>query len=41
MRGKSAILPNTTGKFSKVDLELLFNAIIGNNKPLLEILKAS
>jgi ABC-2 type transport system ATP-binding protein len=41
MRGKNAILHNTTGKFSKVDLELLFNAITTDNKPLLEILKAS
>ncbi len=41
MRGKNAILRNTTGKFSKVDLELLFNAIIADNKPLLELLKAS
>ncbi len=41
MRGKNAIVRNTTGKFSKVDLELLFNAIINNNKSLLEILNAS
>ncbi len=41
MRGKNAILRNTTGKFNKVDLELLFNAIINNNKSLLEILNAS
>jgi len=41
MRGKNAILRNTTGKFSKVDLELLFNAIINGNRPLLEILKKS
>jgi ABC-2 type transport system ATP-binding protein len=41
MRGKNAILRNTTGKFSKVDLELLFNAIISGNKSLLEILKSS
>ncbi len=41
MRGKNAILRNTTGKYSKVDLELLFNAIISENKPLLELLKAS
>jgi ABC-2 type transport system ATP-binding protein len=39
MRGKNAILRNTTGKFSKVDLELLFNAIISGNKAVLEILK--
>ena len=41
IRGKSAILRNTAGKFSKVDLELLFNAIISNNKPLLELLKTT
>ena len=41
MRGKNAILRNTAGKFSKVDLELLFNAIINNNKTVLEILNAS
>ncbi|MDR3694929.1 ABC transporter ATP-binding protein [Mucilaginibacter sp.] len=41
IRGKNAILRNTTGKFSKVDLELLFNGIITGNKTLLEILKAS
>jgi len=41
IRGKNAILHNTTGKFSKADLELLFNAIISGNKPLLELLKAS
>jgi ABC-2 type transport system ATP-binding protein len=41
IRGKNAILSNTTGKFSKVDLELLFNAIITDNKQLLETLKAS
>ncbi|MDB5024177.1 MAG: skfE [Mucilaginibacter sp.] len=41
IRGKNAILHNTTGKFSKPDLELLFNAIISGNQSLLEILKAS
>ena len=41
MRGKNAILRNTTGKYSKVDLELLFNAIINGNNPVLELLKAS
>jgi len=40
-RGKNAILRNTAGKFSKVDLELLFNAITGGSKPLLEILKTT
>lgn len=33
MRGKHAIIQNTTGKYSKMDLELLFNAVTsGNNK---------
>jgi ABC-2 type transport system ATP-binding protein len=41
IRGKNAILHNTTGKFSKPDLELLFNAIISGNQSLLETLKAS
>lgn len=41
MRGKNAILRNTTGKYSKVDLELLFNAVVNGNNPLLELLKAS
>ncbi|MDN5288465.1 MAG: SkfA peptide export ATP-binding protein SkfE [Mucilaginibacter sp.] len=40
MRGSNVILQNTTGKFSKVDLELLFNAIIGGNKNIVELLKA-
>jgi ABC-2 type transport system ATP-binding protein len=41
IRGKNAILRNTTGKFSKVDMELLFNAIIGGSKSVLETLKTS
>lgn len=41
LRGKNAILKNTTGKFSKPDLELLFNGIISGNSSLLEILKES
>ncbi len=41
IRGKNAILHNTTGKFSKPDLELLFNAIISGNQSLLETLRAS
>jgi ABC-2 type transport system ATP-binding protein len=40
IKGKNAILRNITGKFSKVDLELLFNAVMADNKALLEILKA-
>jgi len=41
IRGKNAILRNTAGKFSKVDLELLFNAVTSGNKSLLELLSAS
>lgn len=41
MRGKNAILRNTNSKFSKIDLELLFNALTSGNKTLLEILKSS
>ncbi|MGZ3778848.1 MAG: ABC transporter ATP-binding protein [Mucilaginibacter sp.] len=41
IRGKNAILRNTTGKFSKPDLELLFNAVISGTTPVLETLKAS
>jgi ABC-2 type transport system ATP-binding protein len=41
MRGKHAILKNTTGKFSKIDLELFFNAITSGNNSLITTLKAS
>jgi ABC-2 type transport system ATP-binding protein len=41
IRGKAAILANTTGEFSKVDMELLFNAIIGGNQTLLTLLKGA
>ncbi|ASU34071.1 ABC transporter ATP-binding protein [Mucilaginibacter xinganensis] len=41
MRGKNAILKNTTGKFSKIDLELFFNAITNGNGTLIKTLKAS
>ena len=40
MRGKNAILRNTAGKYSRVDLELLFNAIISGNKTVIEIINA-
>lgn len=40
MRGKNAIVKNTTGKYSKMDLELFFNAITNGNNELIEILKA-
>jgi ABC-2 type transport system ATP-binding protein len=38
-RGKNVILKNTSGDYSKVDLELLFNAIIIGNEPVLQTLK--
>jgi ABC-2 type transport system ATP-binding protein len=41
MRGKNAILKNTNGKFSKIDLELFFNAITSSNDSLIKILKAN
>jgi ABC-2 type transport system ATP-binding protein len=41
IRGKNAILKNTTGKFSKIDLELFFNAITSGNDSLIKTLKAS
>jgi ABC-2 type transport system ATP-binding protein len=41
IRGKNVILTNMTGKFSKVDLELLFNAIVSRNKPVINSLKST
>jgi len=38
MNGMNAITLNTYGGYSKVDMELLFNAITGNNKTLTKIL---
>lgn len=38
VRGKQAILPNTTGRYSKVDMELLFNAIISGNQKITQLL---
>lgn len=38
-RGKNVIMKNTNGEYSKVDLELLFNAIIIGNEPILQTLK--
>jgi len=40
IRGKHAILRNTTGAFGKPDIELLFNAIISGTPALLEILNS-
>ncbi|MBS1521775.1 MAG: ABC transporter ATP-binding protein [Bacteroidetes bacterium] len=39
MRGKHAIIHNTTGKYSKMDLELLFNGVTNGNMQLVETLK--
>jgi ABC-2 type transport system ATP-binding protein len=41
MRGKNAIVANTNELYSKVDMELLFNAIIGNNQPLINLLNTN
>jgi ABC-2 type transport system ATP-binding protein len=38
-RGKNVIMKNTSGEYSKVDLEMLFNAIIIGNEPVLQTLK--
>ncbi|RFZ82653.1 ATP-binding cassette domain-containing protein [Mucilaginibacter terrenus] len=40
-RGKNAILKNHKGLFSKVDLELLFNAVISGNTTLLDFINSS
>lgn len=39
VRGKQVIMPNLQGTYSKVDMELLFNALISGNNSLLEHLK--
>ncbi len=41
IRGKNAIIKNTTGKFSKIDLELFFNAVTTGSNSLIETLKAN
>lgn len=38
VRGKQVILPNTVGNYSKVDMELLFNAIISGEKEIVKLL---
>ncbi|RNI29042.1 ABC transporter ATP-binding protein [Rufibacter latericius] len=38
-QGKNAILPNHEGVYSRVDMELLFNAIVVGNQPLLHLLQ--
>ena len=40
MRGKHAIIQNTSGKYSKMDLELLFNGVTNGNVQLVDTLKA-
>lgn len=39
MRGKHVIIHNTSGKYSKMDLELLFNGVTNGNAQLVETLK--
>jgi len=39
IRGMNTITKNTNGGYSKVDMELLFNAIINNDQTITEILK--
>ncbi|MDO6390415.1 ABC transporter ATP-binding protein [Pontibacter sp. BT731] len=39
LRGKQAILPNVMGNYSKVDMELLFNAITSGNTSVTGILQ--
>ncbi|XHR92129.1 ATP-binding cassette domain-containing protein [Mucilaginibacter sp. UC70_90] len=41
LMGKYAIVQNTTGKYGKMDLELLFNAATTNSSKLLNALKPS
>jgi len=38
VRGKQVILPNTAGHYSKVDMELLFNALISGNQKITKLL---
>lgn len=40
LRGKYAILKNNNAKYSKLDLELLFNGVTGANKALIAEIKA-
>jgi ABC-2 type transport system ATP-binding protein len=39
MMGNHVIIDNAQGKYSKIDLELLFNGVISRSMPLLETLK--
>ncbi|KAA3437806.1 ABC transporter ATP-binding protein [Rufibacter hautae] len=38
-QGQNVIMPNHEGVFSRVDMELFFNAIISDNQPLLQLLQ--
>lgn len=40
IRGKNAIIKNSNGKFSKMDLELFFNAVTAGNSTLVQTLNA-
>jgi len=40
IRGKNAIIRNTDGKLSKIDLELFFNAVTTGSNALIQTLKA-
>ena len=39
IRGKKAILRNATGQYSKIDLELLFNAVVTGDQKISQLLK--
>jgi len=39
VRGRQAILPNVTGRYSRVDMELLFNAAISSEQSVITYLK--
>ncbi|MFC6998177.1 ABC transporter ATP-binding protein [Rufibacter roseus] len=41
VRGLNAILPNTEGVYSKVDMELFFNAIINGNPSVVQLLHSN
>jgi ABC-2 type transport system ATP-binding protein len=40
MRGKNVMVTNADNLYSKVDMELLFNAIVSKNQPLINLLNA-
>ncbi len=39
VRGKKTILRNTTGQYNRIDLELLFNAVVTNGEQISKLLK--